>query len=179
MRVGVSAWRLSGQRLGIGRYIEYILKHWATQLGPGDRATVFVHEALTDSLRALAPAIDGVLVRPRLTNALWENLLLPWHARGLDVLFGPSYTLPLTYRGRTVVSIHSVDEAEKGAHPLWHDLTYGVKYRLSARRADAVIVNSESTRARVQEHYGIPASASKRSGWVPMTPSGRSTIRRQ
>jgi len=157
VHIGVSAWRLAGQRLGIGRYIEYLLKHWATQLQPDERATLFVHEPLAEPLRALAPAIDSVLVRPRLTNALWENLLLPWHARGVDVLFGPSYTLPLTWRGPTVVSIHSVDEAEKGAHPRWHDLTYGTKYRLSARRADMVIVNSESTRIRVIEHYRIPA----------------------
>ncbi len=28
MRIGVNARRLVGQRLGIGRYIEYMARHW-------------------------------------------------------------------------------------------------------------------------------------------------------
>ena len=45
MNIGVSAWRLSGQRLGIGRYIEYLLKHWNPMLRVGDRVSLYVHEA--------------------------------------------------------------------------------------------------------------------------------------
>jgi glycosyltransferase involved in cell wall biosynthesis len=48
-----------------------------------------------------------------------------------------------------------VDEAA-GAHSLWHRLTYEQKYRLSARRADMVITNSQSTSSRVHAVYGIP-----------------------
>lgn len=156
MRVGVSAWRLSGQRLGVARYIEYLLKYWSTMLEEEDRCTLYVHEPADTALLDLSSAYDARLVRPRLTNALWENLLLPFSARNLDVLFGPSYTLPLAYRGRSVVSIHSVDEVQPGAHSLWHQLTYTQKYRLSCRRADRVIVNAVSTKERVHEAYGVP-----------------------
>ena len=34
MQIGVNGRRLVGQRLGIGRYIEYMLKHWNEQLEP-------------------------------------------------------------------------------------------------------------------------------------------------
>jgi glycosyltransferase involved in cell wall biosynthesis len=152
----VSAWRLYGQRLGVARYIEYLLKYWSTMLDAGDRCTLYVHEPADAELLNLSAAYDARLVRPRLTNALWENLLLPFSARDLDVLFGPSYTLPLAYGGRSVVSIHSVDEVQPGAHTFWHHLTYTQKYRLSAHRADRVIVNAVSTKERVQERYGVP-----------------------
>ena len=111
MHIGVSAWRLHGQRLGIGRYIEYILKHWSTMLASDERVTLFTREPLDLEALGLTRAFTTRILRPPMTNALWENLLLPRAARDADVLFGPSYTLPLLYRGRSVVAIHSVDEA--------------------------------------------------------------------
>jgi len=153
VRIGISAWRLEGQRLGIGRYIEYLVKYWGRMLEPSDRAVLYVHEPLDPA--SLPPTFDVKVVRPRLTSALWENLLLPWATDRLDVLFGPSYTLPLTYRGRSVVAIHSVDEVESGTHAWWYGLTYSQKYRLSARKADVVIVNAQSTKERVRDRYGI------------------------
>ena len=116
MKLGVSAWRWGGQRLGIGRYIEYLIRYWSTMLGPDDRVTIFTHAPLGADLLALSPAFENRRLRPKMTNALWENLLLPRFGPRLDVLFGPSYTLPLVYPGRSVVAIHSVDEAVPGVH---------------------------------------------------------------
>ncbi|HYN05819.1 MAG TPA: glycosyltransferase family 1 protein [Vicinamibacterales bacterium] len=156
MNIGVSAWRLYGQRLGIGRYIEYLLKYWNVMLAPSDRVTLYVHEPFDPSALNLSDAFTTRLVRPKLTNALWENLLLPRAAADVDVLLGPSYTLPVLYRRPSVVVVHSVDEGQPGAHAWWHKLTYTQKYRLSARRADKVIVSSHSTAERVHTFYGIP-----------------------
>jgi glycosyltransferase involved in cell wall biosynthesis len=155
MHIGVSAWRLNGQHLGIGRYIEYILKYWNTMLEPEDRVTLFTRETLDPQALGLSSAFTTRVLKPALTNALWENLLLPSAARHMDVLFGPSYTIPLRYRGPTVVSIHSVDEGAAAVSP-WHRLTYSQKYKLSARRADMVIANAQSTSERLQSVYGIP-----------------------
>jgi glycosyltransferase involved in cell wall biosynthesis len=156
MHIGVSAWRLHGQRLGIGRYIEYILKNWSRMLAPDERVTLFTREPIDTASLGLTPAFGVRVVRPPLTNALWENLLLPRAARDVDVMFGPSYTVPVIAGGRSVVSIHSVDEAG-GALSLWHRLTYSQKYKLSARSADKVIVNAQSTGERVAALYGIPS----------------------
>jgi glycosyltransferase involved in cell wall biosynthesis len=154
MRLGVSAWRLSGQRLGIGRYIEYMLRHWSTILEPADKVDVFVHEAFDTKELGLSKAFSPYVIQPALKNAIWENLLLPRYTRDLDVLFGPSYTLPLRPRCRSVVAIHSVDESE-GARPWWHDYTYGQKYRWSAQTADRVIANSHYVKQRLETCYGI------------------------
>ncbi len=157
MHIGVSAWRLSGQRFGIGRYIEYILKSWNTMLEPADRVTLFTREALDPRTLGLSAAFTTRVLKPAMTNALWENLLLPHAARDVDVLFGPSYTLPLFPRVPSVVAIHSVDE-DAGAWTRWHWLTYSQKYRLSCKRADRVIANAQSTSDRVRDVYGIPAA---------------------
>jgi glycosyltransferase involved in cell wall biosynthesis len=155
VHIGVSGWRLHGQRLGMGRYIEYQLKYWAPALQPAERVTVYVHEPFEPRSIGLPSTYSARVIRPKLSNALWENLLLPFGARDVDVLFGPSYTLPLTYRGRSVLVLHSVDEAAPGAHTMWHHLTYTQKYRFSARRATRVIATSASTAERAQEVYGI------------------------
>jgi glycosyltransferase involved in cell wall biosynthesis len=156
MRIGLSAWRLAGQRLGIGRYIEYLLKYWNGLLEPSDRVIIFVHEPFEPRSLSLSDQFQIEVIKPRLTNAVWENALLPRHLRGIDVLFGPSYTLPLLYRGKSVVAIHSVDLARHGYFPWWHEYTYEMKYRLSAQKADLVIVNAQSVKERVEQYYGIP-----------------------
>ncbi len=154
MKLGVSAWRLSGQPLGVGRYTEYLLRYWQRMLEPSDDVTVFVCEPWVPNGARRFDRYTFKAVQPRLTNALWENLLLPWHAKGLDVLFGPSYTLPLTYRGRTVAAIHSADEVGKRL-PEWRYLTHEQKHRFAAWKADKVIVNAQSVKEGVMACYGI------------------------
>ena len=155
MRIGVSAWRLAGQRLGIGRYIEYLLRYWSGLLEPPDQVTVFLRENLDTRTLGLSPAVSTRLLRPGLTNALWENLFLPKFADQLDVLFGPSHTLPLRYRGPTVVAIHNVDALDPNMS-WWHRHTYDYKYRLSAQKADRIIANSEDVRQRIHARYEVP-----------------------
>jgi glycosyltransferase involved in cell wall biosynthesis len=105
------------------------------------------------------PASDAFrheVVGPDIQGILWENVLLPRAVHGVDVLFGPSYTIPLLYRGPTVVATHSVNEAQPGAHGWSYRWTYTPWYRSSARRANRVIVPSEATRKDVQRWYGVP-----------------------
>lgn len=156
MRIGVVARRLSGQPFGIGRYMQYLLEHWNDQLEPGEEVVLYTWEELDLPEVELSDAITVEVVRPRVLGTLWENAVLPPRARGLDVLFGPSYTIPLTYPGRTVVATHSVNERWEGAHEWWYDFTYSPLYRLSARKADRVITPLESTKRDVAEHYGVP-----------------------
>jgi glycosyltransferase involved in cell wall biosynthesis len=156
MNIGLSAWRLSGQRMGVGRYIEYMLNYWNGMLEPPDRVIIFVHDHFDRRSLGLSDQFHVEVIKPRLTNAVWENALLPQHLRGIDVLFGPSYTLPLLYRGKSVVAIHSVDLARHGHFPWWHKY-YELKYRLSANVADLVIVNAQSVKERVEQYYDIPA----------------------
>ncbi len=44
MRIGMNVSRLEGQRLGVGRYLEYLLKHWSTMLSPGEEVHAYLRE---------------------------------------------------------------------------------------------------------------------------------------
>lgn len=155
MRWGVDAQRLAGQRLGVGRYIEYLARHWDRAAEETDRVTLFVREPLADGALGLSSRFEVRTVGPRLSGQLWQNFVLPRYARGLDVLFCPSYSIPLNYRGKSVVAIHSMNEVETGAHPWWYKATYSQVYRLSAQQAARVIVPSESTRSDICRTYDI------------------------
>lgn len=155
MRLGMNALRLSGQRLGIGRYIEYLVKYWDKMLLPGDRVTLYVREPLNGERLPLSDKFEIKPLRTKFTGVLWEHFMLPPQAKEMDVLFCPSYTMPLVYRGKCVVATHSVNEVQKGTHPWWYNFSYSTRYRLSALKADKVIVPSESTKRHVQELYGV------------------------
>jgi glycosyltransferase involved in cell wall biosynthesis len=156
MIVGFNALRLQGQRFGIGRYIEYVLKHWSPILEPSDRVVVYVRQPWDKSSIGLSDQFEVRVLPSRLDGMWWENLVLARRWRETDVLFCPSYTVPLTYRGKLVVATHSVNEIVSGAHPWWYDLTYKPRNRLSATKADAVIVPMASAKADVEKLYGIP-----------------------
>ena len=151
--------RLEGQRLGVGRYLEYLLMNWKRQLSEDEQVEVYLRAPLEADRAHLLDLTDQLrprVLRPRLPGTLWENAVLGPVARRVDVLFGPSYTLPLGYSGRCVVATHSVNEAQPGAHSRWYPYLHAALYRASARRADAVIVPSESTRRDVVRLYGVP-----------------------
>ena len=151
----MNARRLEGQRLGVGRYIEYLVRYWGTMLGPGDELVLYLREPLRVD-DAFSEHVTSRVLGPRLTGLAWEALHLPRVAREVDVLFCPSYTRPPLFSGHTVVAIHSTNEAESGTHPWWYRLSYSPYYRRSARAAERVIVPSRSTFDDIQELYGIP-----------------------
>jgi glycosyltransferase involved in cell wall biosynthesis len=155
MRIGVNARRLQGQRLGVGRYIEYLVRHWDGLLRPEEEVVLYLREPLRPDDR-LPPGFEARVVGPTLTGLAWENLPLPLAARDVDVLFCPSYTRPLAFRGRTVVAIHSINEVQSGTHPWWYRLTYTPLYRASGRGADLVVVPSRSTLDDIRAYYGMP-----------------------
>lgn len=155
MRLGIDGQRLHGQRLGIGRYIEYLVQCWGEQKRPDDQITLFLRGAGPHDF----PSSNGVRLAPlapALTGQLWQNLVLGRHLSTLDVLFCPSYTVPVTRRGRFVVATHSVEEAVPGSLPWHYHYTYAPLFRTSARRASCVIVPSALVRDQVREVYGVP-----------------------
>jgi glycosyltransferase involved in cell wall biosynthesis len=157
LRIAFNGQRLAGQRLGVGRYIEYLLRHWAQQLRDDEQVSLFVRRPLEDDLRTLSPRIRTELLASRMSGIPWENLRLRGPASRHDVLFCPAYTAPIGYRGRTVVATHSVNESEPGSREPLHAWTHGRLNRYCARHADAVIVPAAATRDAVVRLYGVAA----------------------
>jgi glycosyltransferase involved in cell wall biosynthesis len=157
MKYGFNALRLDRQRFGIGRYIEYTLRNMDPLLEPDERVVVYVREPFDKNSIGLSDAFEVRSIPSRLDGVWWENFALARHWREVDVLFNPSYTVPLTWRGPQVVATHSVNEILPGAHPWWYHLTYRPRNKISARKADAVIVPTETAKHDVERFYGIPA----------------------
>jgi glycosyltransferase involved in cell wall biosynthesis len=155
MKIGVNARRLEGQRLGVGRYIEYLLAEWESLLEPEDDVTLYFRHPQEGSRSGLSSRFTNRHVGPSLTGMLWESTTLARGARDRDVLFGPSYTAPLIYGRPTVVAIHSLNEAETGTHAWWYRYTYGALYARCARGADKVIVPSVSTANDMKAEYDL------------------------
>jgi glycosyltransferase involved in cell wall biosynthesis len=158
MRYGFNGLRLAGQRFGIGRYIEYTLKNMDPLLEADEQVIVYVREPFDKDAIGLSDSFEVRQLPSRLDGVWWENFVLGRHWREVDALFNPSYTIPLTWKGRQVVATHSVNEILPGAHPWWYNLTYRPRNKLSARRSDAVIVPTETAKVDVQRLYGVPAA---------------------
>ena len=156
MRIAFNGQRLAGQPFGVGRYLEYLLRHWDKQLTDGEELTVFLRQPPPEWLGELGPRIRTVLLESNMSGIPWENLRLGRAAADHNVLFCPAYTAPVAYRGPLVVATHSVNETEPAAHGWFYRQSYSRLYRYNARQADAVIVPGERTRRAVAEYYGVP-----------------------
>lgn len=156
LRYGINALRLQGQRLGVGRYIESLLRHWDDYREPGESFVIYVREPWSRESLGLSQAFEVRHLASRLGGVWWEALVLARQWREVDVLFNPAYTIPLGYRGRSVVATHSVNEAHPGTHSLTYHLTYRPRNMICARLAEATIVPSAETRDQVARLYGVP-----------------------
>jgi glycosyltransferase involved in cell wall biosynthesis len=155
--IAIDARELAGRTTGVGRYLAELLARWDTS--PDARRhqwRLYSHKPAKAPPSFSAAAV----VLPGGGGTSWEQWTL---ARALaraapDVLFAPGYTGPLTAPCPTVVTIHDVSFA---AHPEWFSSREGLRRRTvtgwSARRARAVITDSNFSRDEIVRHIGIPA----------------------
>jgi glycosyltransferase involved in cell wall biosynthesis len=92
------------------------------------------------------------------TNLGWTLVGLPRAAARarVDVLHAPAYTAPFWSPVPVVLTIHDVSYAR---HPEWYpyrsDRARQAFYRYSARRADAIVTDSEFSASEICKAYGI------------------------
>ena len=118
MRIGFNGQRLAGQRLGVGRYIEYMLRYWSAMLDSSEQVDLFLRRPLDEA--AAGDMLHSRSIRPRVLGpdrrcALGKRAASPGggeHRRPLC----PAYTAPVSYPGRLVVATHSVNEIQATAH---------------------------------------------------------------
>jgi glycosyltransferase involved in cell wall biosynthesis len=156
----VDALRLVGARTAMGRYLEILAFHWSRSESPFDRVVLVAPARAAPLEVTLGSRTPVSLVRygPSMPLGLWEQLALPYAARGAALLFCPSYVAPLLHAGPVVVANHGIYEAIPGEFSPWRRLRTIPLFRASARRARRVIANSNATRASVAHHFGVPQS---------------------
>jgi glycosyltransferase involved in cell wall biosynthesis len=159
MRLGVNAVRLTRPFTGIGRYLECVLDQWSRMHLPFERVTLYTPRAI-DPSRVIFPLerFEQVVGGPGGPDPYWEARFLTARAGEMDVLFAPSYTLPLAYPGAAVVVNHGPAQNRPLSYHWWRAGAYERLYRYSARRADRVLACSKAVKRRIVAVYGIPAS---------------------
>ena len=147
--------RLCEPLTGVGRYLEKLLEHWAATDHPFERIRVYAPGRPRVRAEALGGRNAVTVIPPRLSPLWWEHAQAPAAMRHADVVFAP-YILPWTMASRGVVSSLGIYDGRPGDFPWLARLRTTPLFRHSARRALAVIANSESTRADLVRHYGVP-----------------------
>lgn len=157
MILGVNGIRLVGQRSGVGRAIEAILICMGEMEHPFTQIRVYTPSPLDDSVTL--PAIAHNVVLPsRLHPGLWEQFVLLRAHGTRDVLFCPSYVMPLLARCPTLLAHHGSYEGYKDAaqaYSLWTRIKARVMYDLSAQRATIVSTVSEYSKRDMVRYYRL------------------------
>ena len=156
MRIAVDARELCHRPTGVGRYLSELLAEWSRD-PDADRHdwTLYAHTMPVVGTEWAA----RVRVLKGGGGTAWEQWTL---ARALaagahDVVFAPGYTAPIATTVPTVLTVHDVSFF---AHPEWFAFREGARRRRitgwSARRAAAVITDSEFSRDEIAFHIGLP-----------------------
>jgi glycosyltransferase involved in cell wall biosynthesis len=156
--LGVNGIRLVRQRSGVARAIEAVLQCMGELEHPFHEIRVYTPEPLDSSIR-LPPCARSVVLPSRLPPGLWEQLVLPWAHGRRDLLFCPSYVIPVLARCPTVLAHHGSYEGYAGASDVftwWTRVKTRVSYTLSARRATRVSTVSEYSRRDMVRYYHMP-----------------------
>ena len=162
LRIGFDATALPSSPVGAGRYIIRLIRALSGQ-NTGHELVVFVQASRRPLIDT--PEIENVrwVETPEIGPArrlLWEQTVLPGLVRQarLDLLHSPHYTRPLELACASVVTFHDMTFF---LYPELHTpakrLFFPWMMRLSARRADAIIADSESTRRDAMRILQIPA----------------------
>jgi len=159
LRIAIDARELEGKPTGVGRYLSNLLRRWLKS--PDDDTFLLYHRGelerqgwMNNEAAELVRLADGMLS----IGVWWQQVVL---ARALrrdkpDVFFAPADSLPLRWRGPTLLTIHDLAYE---AYPDWFGRSEGMRRRSlarrSARRAEGIIAISNFTKSELASRYSI------------------------
>lgn len=155
--LGVSGWRLHGQRTGVGRYLLNLVEQLTPELVSGRFAgiTLYSPHALDRKEISLPGSVREAVMESALPMVAWDNLRVGPSARETVMLY-PSYSRPAISRGASVVVTH---DATMRLHPelfTRRDRTiYDPLYGWSARAATLVITTTHSARDDIARVWNV------------------------
>ena len=156
MILGVNGIRLVGKRSGVGRCIEAVLNCLAEMDHPFHEIRVNTPKPLGQDV-ALPRCATNVVIPSPLPLAAWEQFTLLKAHGDKDLLFCPSYVVPLLARCPTFLIHHGSYEGYPQAFSWWTLNKARAAYSLSAKRASIVSTVSEYSRRDMARFYGMKA----------------------
>jgi glycosyltransferase involved in cell wall biosynthesis len=154
MILGLNGIRLIGKRSGVGRCIEAFLSCAGELEHPFSEIRVYTPQPLGPDVH-LPPCAVNVVLPSRLPLAAWEQFVLLRAHGTKNLLFCPSYVMPLFANCPTFLIHHGSYEGFPQAFDWWTLNKARTIYALSARRATAVSTVSEHSRSDMVRFYGM------------------------
>jgi glycosyltransferase involved in cell wall biosynthesis len=174
MRVAIDVTAMPRQKVGAGYYMQNLVQGLA-EIESTNNYLIFTPKENRTNFAVTRPnfIFEQLPSDARLTRLLWEQWVLPLRLkqRGADILHSTHYTTPITGAIRRIVTFHDMTFL---MYPEMH--TAGKRFfftwmiRFAARRADAIVADSNSTRHDVlrllkidpEKVFAVPLGVSSR-----------------
>lgn len=160
MRIAIDARSLEGNKTGVGRYLENILRVWAKRQ---DCEFILYFK---DEIPRWNPLESANFTLKRIenpfgfsSNFFFQHFLLPSSLKQdrADFFFSPFYLRPLFCPVRSAIVLHDISYE---AHPEWFDhksqFVLKTLSRFSAGKADLIFTVSEYSKQEIIRYYGTP-----------------------
>jgi glycosyltransferase involved in cell wall biosynthesis len=155
MKIGINGRFLSAPRItGVERVAHEVV---GALLQQGEDEYVIYVDRGAQAPPAGATTVAVRMGRRRWQRHLWEQVLLPGHARQVDLLFNPCNTAPLLVENQVVVIYDTTFLPEYGWHRAAFSAYYGWLLPRLVRRVRGVITGSEYTKREIVARLGAPA----------------------
>jgi len=158
MRIGIMLRHYDQHGGGVKVYTRALLRHILRCAGSHELVFFYRSPNAAGDFRG-QPRVQEVVVAGR-SAFLWDQASLPRAVRklGIDVLFNPKYSIPLTVRCPTAWVCHGLDWYVMPWASRWIDrLSHRYMVPRYAAKADAIVAVSEVTRQHVMQYLNVPA----------------------
>lgn len=159
MKIAIDARSLEGNKTGVGRYLENILKCWK------DRKDVEFVLYFKDGIpeKELFKSDNFTLRQLKnpfgfSSNFFFQHFLLPFNIKKdkADFFFSPFYLRPLFCPAKSAIALHDISYE---AHPEWFDrksqFILKTLSKISAEKAAVIFTVSEYSKKEIVKYYGI------------------------
>lgn len=159
MKIAIDARSLEGNRTGVGRYLENILKVWKNRKDV--EFALYFKDAIPEKKFLKSDNFTLKQLKNPLgfsSNFFFQHFLLPYNIKKdeVDFFFSPFYLRPLFCPAKSAIVLHDISYE---AHPEWFDgrsqFILRTLSRISTRKADVIFTVSEYSKKEIMKYYGI------------------------
>lgn len=160
MRIGIDATAIPPRRTGAGNYIFQLIKNLTT-IDKKNSYIIFAKPVHVAEWKIEQANFHFVIAQlhNRAKRLAWEQTGLPILASRykLDLLHSPHYTIPLSLACKSVVTFHDmIFFLYPEMYGRFRQQFFTTMMRLSARRANAILTDSQSTADDLHQILGTP-----------------------
>lgn len=159
MKIAIDARSLEGNKTGVGRFLENILKVWHNRKEA--EFVLYFKDEIPD--KNFLKADNFVLRRIKnplgfSSNFFFQHILLPYELKKdkADFFFSPFYLRPIFCPIKSAIVLHDISYE---AHPEWFDgksqFILKTLSKISARSADVIFTVSDYSKSEIVKYYKI------------------------